>query len=155
MQHASSTTETIWSPTKKIDFELEMGIFLSKPVPSGQILDIRQASEHIFGFVILNDWSSRDIQTYEMNPLGPFHGKGFGTTISPWIVTMEALHPTKCRVSIPQSPSPLSHLLWKGEDECATFYIELYARILSKNRCFNLLRIDTYVLIFTLIYRKG
>ncbi|KAL3439999.1 hypothetical protein BJX65DRAFT_315214 [Aspergillus insuetus] len=121
----------IMSPTRKLDFELEMGIFLSKSLPAGQILDIRHAKEYIFGFVILNDWSARDIQTFEMAPLGPFHGKGCGTTISPWIVTLEALEVTECSRTIPQCPPPLPHLAWKGPEERATFNIELTAKILS------------------------
>ncbi|KAL2851379.1 2-hydroxyhepta-2,4-diene-1,7-dioate isomerase [Aspergillus pseudodeflectus] len=114
-----------------------MGIFLSKPLPAGQILDIRHAKEYIFGFVILNDWSARDIQTFEMAPLGPFHGKGCGTTISPWIVTLEALEVTECSRTIPQSPPPLSHLAWKGPEERATFNIELTAKILRNGRTYH------------------
>ena len=123
--------QPIWSPSKRLDFELEMGIFLSTPLPTGSILHIEDAKEHIFGFVILNDWSSRDIQSFEMAPLGPFHGKGFGTTISPWVVTMKALEPVECRPTIVQNPAPLPHLTWKGPEESATFSIELSAKILS------------------------
>jgi len=65
-----------YEPTKQLDYELEMGFFVSKPVPYGQTLKISEIKEHIFGFVLLNDWSSRDIQWYERLPLGPFHGKG-------------------------------------------------------------------------------
>lgn len=65
-----------YGASKKMDFELEMGFFVSKPVPYGQTLDINQARDHIFGFVLLNDWSSRDLQAFEMAPLGPFHSKG-------------------------------------------------------------------------------
>ena len=85
------TGEYAFTPTKKLDMELEMGVFISKPLDSGQILNIKDVKDHIFGFVILNDWSARDIQAFEMAPLGPFHSKGFGTFISPWIVTMDAL----------------------------------------------------------------
>ena len=59
-----------------MDFELEIGYFVSKPIPLGQIIDATDAPEHIFGFVLLNDWSSRDFQEFEMTPLGPFHSKG-------------------------------------------------------------------------------
>ena len=59
-----------------MDFELEMGIFVSKPVPIGERISIEDAASHIFGFVLLNDWSARDLQAFEMNPLGPFHSKG-------------------------------------------------------------------------------
>ena len=108
-----------------------MGVFLSKPLPAGHILDIQNARAHIFGLVILNDWSARDIQGFEMAPLGPFHSKGSGTSISPWIVTLEALDQVACPVQIPQSPAPLPHLAWKGEKDKATFDIQLEARILS------------------------
>lgn len=108
-----------------------MGVFLSKPLPAGHILDIQNVRDHIFGFVVLNDWSARDIQGFEMAPLGPFHSKGSGTSVSPWIVTLEALDQVACPVKIPQSPAPLPHLVWKGEEDKATFDIRLEARILS------------------------
>lgn len=77
---------------QKMDYELEMGFFVSKPVLFGhRIKTADDAREHIFGFVLLNDWSARDIQFAEMHPLGPFNGKGSGTSISPWIVTLDAL----------------------------------------------------------------
>lgn len=72
------TTETgvIYEPSRKLDFELELGYFVSKPVPHGETLAIESVAEHIFGFVLLNDWSARDIQAFEMRPLGPFNSKG-------------------------------------------------------------------------------
>ncbi|KAF7617477.1 hypothetical protein AFLA_006400 [Aspergillus flavus NRRL3357] len=132
-----ASSQATWSRSKRLDFELEMGVFLAKPLPAGQILDIRNAKEHVFGFVILNDWSARDIQGFEMAPLGPFHSKGFGTTISPWIITIEALSPVECPVSIPQSPPPLPHLAWKGDSSNATWDIELSARILRKGKTYH------------------
>ncbi|KAH8432402.1 uncharacterized protein LDX57_010041 [Aspergillus melleus] len=80
IQPSEPGSSAAWAPSRRLDFELEMGIYVSKPLPPGQILDIRQARDHIFGFVLLNDWSARDIQGFEMSPLGPFHSKGFGTT---------------------------------------------------------------------------
>ncbi|KAE8345113.1 hypothetical protein BDV24DRAFT_148533 [Aspergillus arachidicola] len=133
-----ASSQAMWSRSKRLDFELEMGVFLAKPLPAGQILDIRNAKEHVFGFVILNDWSARDIQGFEMAPLGPFHSKGFGTTISPWIVTIDALSPVECPVSIPQSPPPLPHLAWKGDSSNATWDIELSARILRKGKTYQI-----------------
>lgn len=65
-----------YGPSRAVDYELEMGFFVSKPIPFGAEMDIAEAKEHIFGFVLLNDWSSRDLQLFEMRPLGPFHGKG-------------------------------------------------------------------------------
>lgn len=68
-----------YGPSREIDYELEMGYFVSKPVEYGRELNISEADEHIFGFVLLNDWSARDLQVFEMKPLGPFHGKGIMT----------------------------------------------------------------------------
>lgn len=68
--------EPIYGASRKLDFELEMGFFVANPIPYGETLDIDNAQEHIFGFVLLNDWSSRDLQSFEMTPLGPFHSKG-------------------------------------------------------------------------------
>lgn len=91
-----------FQPTRSLDFELEIGVFLSKPLPRGQHLDIANAKDHIFDLVLLNDWSSRDIQMFEMHPLGPFHSKSSGTTINPWIVTMEALAEAECATRVEQ-----------------------------------------------------
>lgn len=118
-------------PSARFDFELEMGVYLSKPLPPGEILNINKAKDHIFGLVILNDWSARDIQTYEMAPLGPFHSKGSGTSISPWIVPIEALEGSHCNARV-QDPAPLRHLAWKDKESEATFDIELKARVISK-----------------------
>jgi len=80
-----------YSPSQKFDFELEMGVFISNPIKYGEPTPASRARDHVFGFVLLNDWSARDIQFYEMAPLGPFNGKATATSISPWIVTVEAL----------------------------------------------------------------
>lgn len=116
-----------------MDFELEMGVFLSKPIPFGQRLQMTDVKDHIFGLVILNDWSARDIQNFEMPPLGPFHGKGMGTTISPWIVTIDALEAAKTAREQPQDPAPLPHLSWNGHSEDETFDIELTASIKGRS----------------------
>ncbi|PWY85965.1 2-hydroxyhepta-2,4-diene-1,7-dioate isomerase [Aspergillus heteromorphus CBS 117.55] len=126
----------VFKPSARFDFELEMGVYLSRPYPPGEILDIADAKDYIFGLVILNDWSARDIQTFEMTPLGPFHGKGSGTSISPWIVTMEALEGSRCEAK-PQSPAPLRHLAWKGEAGEATFDIELKARVIRNKKSYT------------------
>ncbi|PLB48374.1 2-hydroxyhepta-2,4-diene-1,7-dioate isomerase [Aspergillus steynii IBT 23096] len=116
---------------------LEMGVYVSKPLPAGQILDMRQARDHIFGLVLLNDWSARDIQAFEMNPLGPFHSKGFGTTVSPWIVTMEALEPVECERVVVQDPRPLGHLAWRGVSEREAIAVELSAKILRNGKTYH------------------
>jgi fumarylacetoacetase len=98
-----------FGPCKRLDFELEMGVVIGQPSPIGELLTERQAEEMIFGFVLLNDWSARDIQQWEYVPLGPFLAKAFATSISPWIVTREALEPF--RVHGPaQDPAPLPYL---------------------------------------------
>ena len=85
--------QPIVAPCKKLDYELEIGIFVGAGNPLGHPVPIEQAEDHIFGLCLLNDWSARDIQTWEYQPLGPFLAKNFATTISPWIVTLEALAP--------------------------------------------------------------
>lgn len=102
-----------FGPCKRLDFELEMGVVVGGASQMGQMLTEAQASEMIFGFVLLNDWSARDIQQWEYVPLGPFQAKAFGTSISPWVVTREALEPF--RVEGPtQDPVPLPYLQQKG-----------------------------------------
>ncbi len=98
-----------FGPCKRLDFELEMGAVIGQPSPMGEMLTGKQAEEMIFGFVILNDWSARDIQQWEYVPLGPFQAKAFATSISPWIVTREALEPFRLQGPV-QDPVPLPYL---------------------------------------------
>ncbi len=98
-----------FGPCKRLDFELEIGAVIGQGSPMGQMLTEAQAEAMIFGFVLLNDWSARDIQQWEYVPLGPFQGKAFATSISPWVVTREALEPF--RLDGPrQDPAPLPYL---------------------------------------------
>ena len=98
-----------FDPCKRLDFELEMGVVVGQPSKMGETLTEQQAEAMIFGFVLLNDWSARDIQQWEYVPLGPFQAKAFATSISPWVVTREALEPF--RVHGPgQDPAPLPYL---------------------------------------------
>jgi fumarylacetoacetase len=98
-----------FGPCKRLDFELEMGVVVGQGSAMGEMLTEAQAEAMIFGFVLLNDWSARDIQQWEYVPLGPFQAKAFATSISPWVVTREALEPF--RVSGPaQDPVPLPYL---------------------------------------------
>jgi fumarylacetoacetase len=94
---------------KRLDFELEMGIVIGQPSPMGEMLSEAQAEAMIFGFVLLNDWSARDIQQWEYVPLGPFQAKAFATSISPWVVTREALEPFRLH-GPEQNPVPLPYL---------------------------------------------
>jgi fumarylacetoacetase len=104
-----STAAPIYGPSQSLDFELEMAVFIGPGNSLGQPIPIAAVEDHLFGMVILNDWSARDIQAWEYVPLGPFLGKNFATSISPWIVTMEALKPF--RVAAPsQDPPPLPYL---------------------------------------------
>ena len=98
-----------FGPCKRLDFELEMGAVVGQPSRMGEMLTEQQAEEMIFGFVILNDWSARDIQQWEYVPLGPFQAKAFATSISPWIVTREALEPFRMHGPA-QEPAPLPYL---------------------------------------------
>lgn len=95
---------------KKLDFELETGFIVGQPTALGEPIPIDQAHDYIFGMVLLNDWSARDIQQWEYVPLGPFNAKTFGTSISPWVVTMEALQPFRCKPT-KQEPQPLPYLV--------------------------------------------
>ena len=98
-----------FGPCKRLDFELEMGVVVGQPSQMGDMLNEKQAEEMIFGFVILNDWSARDIQQWEYVPLGPFQAKAFATSISPWVVTREALEPFRLHGPV-QEPQPLPYL---------------------------------------------
>ncbi|KWV48952.1 fumarylacetoacetase [Bradyrhizobium macuxiense] len=98
-----------FGPCKRLDFELEMGVVVGQASAMGEMLTEKQAEEMIFGFVILNDWSARDIQQWEYVPLGPFQAKAFATSISPWVVTREALEPFRMQGPA-QEPEPLAYL---------------------------------------------
>lgn len=85
------TITWLFKLTMAVDFEIELGAFIARPVPHGSTVNAKTAADHIFGYVLHNDWSARDIQPYELPPLGPMHSKGYVTTISPWVVTVDAL----------------------------------------------------------------
>ncbi len=104
----------VFGPSKSMDFELEMGFFIGQGNKQGKPISIGNAYNHIFGMVLVNDWSARDIQAWEYVPMGPFLAKNFATSISPWIVTMEALEPFKTK-GPEQNPEPLPYLQNKGE----------------------------------------
>jgi fumarylacetoacetase len=103
----------IYAASRQLDFELEMAFIIGKESPLGTPIRVEQADEYIFGMVIFNDWSARDIQRWEYVPLGPFLGKNFGSSISPWIVPLEALKPHRVK-SPKQQPEPLEYLKTKG-----------------------------------------
>jgi len=108
---APDATEPSFGPCKRLDYELEMGLFVGKSTQMGDLINIENAEQHLFGVCIFNDWSARDIQAWEYQPLGPFLAKSFASTISPWIVTMEALAPYRTNFTRPETdPQPLPHL---------------------------------------------
>jgi fumarylacetoacetase len=102
-----------FGPCKRLDFELEMGVVIGQSSPLGEMLTEAQAEAMIFGFVLLNDWSARDIQQWEYVPLGPFQSKAFATSVSPWVVTRAALEPFRVQGPV-QDPEPLPYLQQKS-----------------------------------------
>jgi fumarylacetoacetase len=104
--------DPVFAPSRSLDYELEVGAFVGSGNEQGRPIPIGEAEEHIFGLCLVNDWSARDIQSWEYQPLGPFLAKSFATTISPWIVSMEALAPYREPMSPRASgdPPPLSYL---------------------------------------------
>ena len=98
-----------FGPCRALDFELEAGFFVGPGNELGQPIPIQDAADHIFGLVLVNDWSARDIQKWEYVPLGPFLAKNFATSISPWVVPMDALAPF-CKLGTEQDPQPLPYL---------------------------------------------
>jgi fumarylacetoacetase len=102
----------VFIPVKNLDYEMELGFFVGKGNELGQPINIKDAEEHIFGMCLVNDWSARDIQAWEYQPLGPFLAKNFATTISPFVVTMDALAPfrTPAFERDPDDPQPLDYL---------------------------------------------
>jgi fumarylacetoacetase len=110
----------------RLDYELELGVWIGEGNAAGEPIPLERAEEHIFGICLLNDWSARDIQFWEMAPLGPFLAKNFATTISPWIVTMEALAPYRQAWTRPAGePQPLDYLESKAMRESGAIDISL------------------------------
>lgn len=100
-----------FGPCQRLDYELELGVYVGKGNAQGERIPLDQADEHVFGLCLLNDWSARDIQGWEYQPLGPFLAKNFASTISPWIVTMEALEPFRIAWNRQEGePQPLPYL---------------------------------------------
>jgi len=99
------------APTRRLDYELEVGIYIGRGNELGRPVPLAEAEEHVFGLCLLNDWSARDVQSWEYQPLGPFLAKNFATTVSPWIVTLEALAPYRAPWTRPSAePPPLAYL---------------------------------------------
>lgn len=109
---AAEADKPSFGPSRRLDYELELGVFFGAGTQLGDRINIAQAEEHIFGLCLLNDWSARDIQAWEYQPLGPFLAKNFASTISPWVVTLEALAPYRVNCTRPaDDPEPLAYLV--------------------------------------------
>lgn len=115
-----------FGPCQRLDYELELGIFVGQGNAQGERVAIDQAESHVFGLCILNDWSARDIQAWEYQPLGPFLAKNFASTISPWVVTLEALAPfRKPFTRAPSDPQPLPYLSSSENSAAGAFDVGL------------------------------
>jgi fumarylacetoacetase len=112
----------IFSPSRKLDIELELAAFVCKPNKLGDPIRIGDAEEHLFGLVLMNDWSARDVQAWEYVPLGPFTSKNFGTTVSPWVVLMDALEPFRSASQVADAQSRESVLPYLREKRNDTSY---------------------------------
>ena len=119
--------------TRRLDYELEVGVFVGRGNELGRSVPLREAESHLFGLCLLNDWSARDIQAWEYQPLGPFLGKSFLTTISPWVVTPEALAPFRIAQAPrpPGDPAPLPYLFDDGDQATGALDIELEVLLLT------------------------
>ena len=122
-------TSPVFGPSKRIDFELETGFITTDVNFLGESIPVNEAEDYIFGMVLLNDWSARDVQKWEYVPLGPFLAKNFATSISPWVITMDALEPFRTK-SPAQTPTPLPYLQQTGNN---TFDINLEVYLQPQN----------------------
>jgi len=122
-----------FGPTKALDYELELGFFVGAGNALGQTIPIGEAEEHIFGICLVNDWSARDIQAWEYQPLGPFLAKSFATSLSPWVVTMEALAPFRTAAfrRAEGDPTPLPYLFDQSDQEHGGLDLWLEVSLLS------------------------
>ncbi|PVZ35085.1 fumarylacetoacetase [Pseudomonas sp. CC120222-01a] len=127
-------TEPSFGPCARLDYELELGIWIGQGNDMGQAIPIAEAEQHLAGLCLLNDWSARDIQAWEYQPLGPFLSKSFITSISPWVVTAEALEPFRCaQPARPEGdPQPLPYLLDQRDQANGAFDIELEVLLLTE-----------------------
>jgi fumarylacetoacetase len=123
-----------FGPSKSLDYELEVGFFVGAGNRLGESISIADAEEQIFGICLLNDWSARDVQAWEYQPLGPFLGKNFATSLSPWVVTMEALAPfrTAAFTRPPGDPAPLPYLFNSDDQNFGGLNLSLEVSLRSK-----------------------
>ena len=130
----------VFGPSKLLDFELETGFFTYQGKPLGESISTKEADDYIFGMVLLNDWSARDIQTWEYVPLGPFLAKNFASSISPWVVTLDALEPFRTN-GPKQEPKVLPYLEYEGDKNLD---IKLEVIIQTPNGDENVISVSNY-----------
>ncbi len=124
-----------FGPSQKLDFELELGFVVGKPSRLGEPVPVSRALEHVFGAVLVNDWSARDIQSFEYVPLGPFLGKSFATSISPWVTTLDELNMIP---GVPQEPEPLDYLRTDSFAYDIPLEVELNGDVVSRTNARHL-----------------
>ena len=124
----------VFGPSRSLDYECEVGVFVGPGTMLGEPLPMRSAAEHLFGFCLVNDWSARDIQSWEYQPLGPFLAKSFATTVSPWVVTADALAPFRIPAFVRPvgDPSPLPYL--QDDDDASRGGVELSLEVFLRTR---------------------
>lgn len=132
--------QPVFGPCQQLDFELEMAFIINKNTEMGESISTREAEDAIFGMVVFNDWSARDIQSWEYVPLGPFLAKNFGSSVSPWVVTLEALEPFRT-ASPKQDPEVLDYLKFEGDKN---YDINLEVYIQPENGEHNLISESNY-----------
>jgi fumarylacetoacetase len=130
---AVDATEPTFGPSRQLDYELEVGAWIAEGNALGRPVPIEGAEQHLFGVSLLNDWSARDIQAWEYQPLGPFLGKNFATTVSPWVISMEALAPFRVPAPArpPGDPAPLPYLDSEDNRRCGGLALTLEVRLQS------------------------
>ena len=130
---AADAAAPAFGPSRRLDNEAELGFVIGPGNRLGQRIEVKNALDHVFGVVLLNDWSARDIQAWEYQPLGPFLAKSFATTISPWIVTLEALAPLRCPAypRAADDPKPLPYLWDENDQREGGFAIEIEMHLRS------------------------
>ncbi|GAC1648100.1 MAG: fumarylacetoacetase [Gemmatimonadaceae bacterium] len=126
--------EPSFGPSQRLDYECEVAAFIGAGSSLGEPVSIAEADDHLFGLCLLNDWSARDIQLWEYQPLGPFLAKSFATTVSPWVITMDALAPFRVRSASrsPDDPAPLPYLRYEDDARDGAFGIVLQVLLQSR-----------------------
>jgi fumarylacetoacetase len=131
---AANEDAPTFGPARKLDYELELAVWIGPGNDLGEPIPIAEAGDHVFGLGLVNDWSARDVQAWESQPLGPFLAKNFGTTVSPWVITSEALAPF--RIAQPPRPAgdprPLPYLWDDADQQTGAFDIALEALLLTE-----------------------